>query len=385
MHEPAPFFADEAPRPLPGRAFWLDAADGVRLRAVLWPAEGEPAGTILLFPGRTEYAEKYGETAAAFGRRGYALFTIDWRGQGLSARLVEDPRKGHIDDFAAYQQDVAAMLAATEALDLPHPRFVLAHSMGGAIALRALQAGQLIGSRSEERQSDERPSGGGPSGGNRTDYEQADRDRPDRERSNGDHPDSIASDGRQPRGIPSSAARQRPVQRPRAVAFSAPMWGIRFPVGLSAGVGMLARGLCAAGLTQVYSPGTGQSTHVLEVGFRRNGLTSDPCVYARLIADVAHAPQLALGGPTLGWLAAAMAECAALAALPSPDIPCLTALAGADRVVSTPAIRRRMARWPGGRLIEVDGARHEIMMETPPRRRAFIEEVCALFAAHGGG
>jgi len=43
-------------------------------------------GTVLLFPGRTEYIEKYGPAAADFLARGFATVVIDWRGQGLADR-----------------------------------------------------------------------------------------------------------------------------------------------------------------------------------------------------------------------------------------------------------------------------------------------------------
>jgi lysophospholipase len=46
-----------------GRGVVAAHADDVRLRAVAWGRErGE--GTVLLFNGRTEYAEKYGRVAA---------------------------------------------------------------------------------------------------------------------------------------------------------------------------------------------------------------------------------------------------------------------------------------------------------------------------------
>lgn len=143
----APFHPDAhrdgAGGPLaPGRAFWLRAGDGVRLRLGLWPADaGGARGTVLLFPGRTEYLEKYGATATALAAAGLATLAIDWRGQGLSDRLLDDPAIGHVARFGDYQRDVAAMVAAADSLALPRPWFLLAHSMGGAIGLRALLNG----------------------------------------------------------------------------------------------------------------------------------------------------------------------------------------------------------------------------------------------------
>lgn len=141
--ENAPLFHDVADGPDGGRAFWLRAADGVRIRVGHWPcAHGEAVrGTVLLFPGRTEYVEKYGRAAADLAGRGYDTLTIDWRGQGLADRLLKDRRVGHVGQFTDYQKDVAAMVEAAEALDLPRPYYLLAHSMGGCIGLRALMEG----------------------------------------------------------------------------------------------------------------------------------------------------------------------------------------------------------------------------------------------------
>jgi len=133
----APFFSDCIGSSVPGRAYWLTTADAVRIRIGFW-AEGAEKGTVRLFPGRTEYIEKYAHTAQALAEAGSAPLAIDWRGQGLADRLIDDPMIGHVGNFADYQMDVQAAVAAAEKLDLPKPWFLLAHSMGGCIGLRSL-------------------------------------------------------------------------------------------------------------------------------------------------------------------------------------------------------------------------------------------------------
>lgn len=133
----APYYLDVAEGPENGAAYWAQASDDVRVRIGVWPRENA-RGTVLLFPGRTEFIEKYARFAGEIGEQDYAVITIDWRGQGLADRLLDDARVGHIGTFADYQKDVAAMVEAAQALDLPRPWHVLAHSMGGAIALRSL-------------------------------------------------------------------------------------------------------------------------------------------------------------------------------------------------------------------------------------------------------
>ena len=106
--EPAPFHADLAEGPAGARAHWVHTSDGLRIRLGHFPAE-EPRGTVLLFPGRTEYIEKYGRTASDLAAGGYDTLCIDWRGQGLADRLLEDVRTGHVHVFEDYQRDVAAI------------------------------------------------------------------------------------------------------------------------------------------------------------------------------------------------------------------------------------------------------------------------------------
>lgn len=94
-----------------------------------------------MFPGRTEYLEKYGRVATDFSNAGYHTLAIDWRGQGLGQRLVSDRLMGHVGKFTDYQYDVAAALSAARELDLPEPFYLVGHSMGGCIGLRALMEG----------------------------------------------------------------------------------------------------------------------------------------------------------------------------------------------------------------------------------------------------
>ncbi len=138
--EKAPFHADLAEAPSGENAFWLTTADGKRLRAVVWA--GGDRGTVLLFNGRTEYAEKYGRVIARLSSMGFAVATLDWRGQGLSARPSAGTGLGHVDDFTEYQRDVDAFLAAEPVRKLPGPRVLLCHSMGGCIGMRALADGR---------------------------------------------------------------------------------------------------------------------------------------------------------------------------------------------------------------------------------------------------
>lgn len=139
----APFHHEIAFGPSNAHAIWRTASDGVRLRIGFWPLSSAK-GTVLMFPGRTEYIEKYGHVAEHFAQHGWAMASIDWRGQGLSDRLMDDPWRGHVGKFRDYQKDVAELIGAARAQGLPEPYMLIAHSMGGAIALRALMDGLSV-------------------------------------------------------------------------------------------------------------------------------------------------------------------------------------------------------------------------------------------------
>lgn len=137
---PAPYFGDVAYGPENGAAYWAQTPDGVRIRLGLWPLS-EAKGTVLIFPGRTEFIEKYGQIAQKFAQRGLASAAVDWRGQGLADRLLENPLIGHVEHFRDYQKDAEVLMRTAQEMKLPRPYFMLAHSMGGAIGLRSLISG----------------------------------------------------------------------------------------------------------------------------------------------------------------------------------------------------------------------------------------------------
>lgn len=310
---PAPYHAAVAEGPMDARAFWMTATDDRRVRAGLWPVPAGARGTVFLLPGRTEYLEKYGRTAGDLTARGYAMVSVDWRGQGLSDRPLADPMTGHVGDFAEYQLDLAALIALAVAEAMPRPWFLMAHSMGGCIGLRALM---------------------------------------------GAHPFAAA-------------------------AFSAPMWGIL----IAAWMRPMAQALSTASrwfaFDHRYAPGTRPHTYVLDAPFAGNTLTTDEGMWDYMVRQARAHPELTLGGPSLGWLKAALGECAALMKMASPTLPCLTALGLAEKIVDVGPIHARMARWPGGRLSLYPGAEHEVLMEGPATRARFLDEATALFDSAG--
>lgn len=290
--------------PPPATRAWLSAGDDdVQLRAAIWaPAiwRGVARGTVLLLPGRTEYVEKYFRVIARLTAMGFAVATLDWRGQGMSTRRAPG-RLGHVDDFAEYQQDLRAFLDWPALRALSGPRVLLSHSMGGAVALRGLVDG------------------------------------------------AAAAD---------------------AAIFSAPFWGLGVK-GFAGGVARAgANAAVALGLGMRGAPvgaGGADRSYAARQDFDGNVLTSDPEHFAWFGAQAEARPDLTLGAPTFGWLAAAFRELEALRRAPAPELPALLLLGDAEKVVDPAAVKAWVAKAPHAALISLPGARHEPLMESAAR------------------
>jgi lysophospholipase len=91
-------------------------------------------GIFLLLHGRAEFSEKYESIAKKLQAQGFMVISPDWRGQGLSFRELENRHKGYIRHFDDYIDDLDAFyLRVVQPFKLPV--YILAHSMGGHIAL----------------------------------------------------------------------------------------------------------------------------------------------------------------------------------------------------------------------------------------------------------
>lgn len=113
-------------------------ADGLRLRCVSWRGEGMRRGTVVICSGRTEFIEKYQRTVQELLGRKFDVVAFDWRGQGLSDRLVPDRAKGHVERYEDYLADLRTITEMVAQRNFPQPRIMLAHSMGGQVGIRFL-------------------------------------------------------------------------------------------------------------------------------------------------------------------------------------------------------------------------------------------------------
>jgi lysophospholipase len=118
---------------------FMTTLDKISIRYGVWPCEtGAARGTVLILNGRTEFMEKYDETVTDLNRRCFDVYSFDWRGQGLSTRLLSDRHKGYIRTYDDYLKDLEIFVNRIVKRKTHSHLIVLAHSMGAHIALRFL-------------------------------------------------------------------------------------------------------------------------------------------------------------------------------------------------------------------------------------------------------
>ncbi|MFO7761849.1 MAG: alpha/beta fold hydrolase [Thermodesulfobacteriota bacterium] len=96
-------------------------------------------GGIVIVNGRGESYLKYKETVYDLYRRGFSIYMYDHRGQGLSGRMVQDSQIGHVEDFSYYVRDLKKFYRQIVAKKEKGDIYLLAHSMGGAVAALYLE------------------------------------------------------------------------------------------------------------------------------------------------------------------------------------------------------------------------------------------------------
>lgn len=285
-----------------GRLDYWHAPDGWQVRR--YRLGDGSRGRMLVVGGRGDMIEKYLEVMHHWAARGWAVTSFDWRGQGGSGRLTDDPMCGHVRDFADWIADLRALADDWRGDGGRDDRssVMVAHSMGGHLLARALAEG---------------------------------------------------------------------MPPPDAAVLVAPMLGVHsapFPMWLAR---LIARGMVALG--RGGRPAWTQQENSARLRqMRQRRLTHDQDRYADELWWRDHSRDVALGPPSWTWVDQALRSTRALASndrLPRVAVPLLVLAAARDRLVSTPAIRRVIARIPAARLhVYGDEAAHEILRELDPVR-----------------
>lgn len=155
---------------------------------------------------------------------------------------------------------------------------------------------------------------------------------------------------------------ERPGDADAAVLVS-PLIGLELPLLPDCMVARIARHFVGRGRGGIHAWGQGVVERTAERG---RVLTSDPDRYADEGWWWQQVPGLKLGGVSWGWLAAAFESIGALmrpGAAERVTTPILVLAATRDRVVSTAAIRRLLARLPDARGRFFANAAHELLRE----------------------
>ncbi|MAU40660.1 MAG: hypothetical protein CMF31_03470 [Kordiimonas sp.] len=127
-----------------GRFENMVTRDGLRLRTAQWhPADrADSRGTVVLLQGHREFIEKYFEFIHDWLGRGYSVYTLDLRGQGLSDGHLQDRRKNYVPSFDLYLHDAHDFIVThglVRKRQPSSPLILVGHSQGGHLALRYLR------------------------------------------------------------------------------------------------------------------------------------------------------------------------------------------------------------------------------------------------------
>lgn len=112
--------------------------DGAHLRYGWSRTAKTPQGTIVLLPGFQAPIEDFFETARDYQARGFDVWSMDFRGQGGSDRWPGNPQKAYSQGMERDARDLAQFIRKSVGPQARGPVFIVAQSLGGHIALRAL-------------------------------------------------------------------------------------------------------------------------------------------------------------------------------------------------------------------------------------------------------
>ncbi|MFL5813962.1 MAG: alpha/beta fold hydrolase [Bdellovibrionia bacterium] len=116
-----------------GEVLTFKGKDGVSINAwrMIQPNE---RGALVILPGQGEPLLKYAEVAYDLRSLGFSIYMMDHRGQGASGRMTANPKVQYVKEFGDYADDLETFVNQI-VNQVPHTkRFLLAHSMGGAIS-----------------------------------------------------------------------------------------------------------------------------------------------------------------------------------------------------------------------------------------------------------
>lgn len=288
----------------------------------VYPDRAEPPSAIVVcLPGLSEFSEKYYELAHDMLNRGYAFWILDWQYQGRSGRLPGYPARRHSDGFDTDISDLHKLVT-----DYIKPAAV--HADRGRIPLIMIghSMGVNIGLRFLS-----------------------------------DYPGFFYG-----------------------AAFTAPFLGIynfTWPLNLLSKI--LTPFMFLIGKSYVFS---GKDWHEdMRKSDGTDKFSSDTVRDSLHNAWSLSDPSLRVGNPTFGWVIEALRSCAYLkepGRMEKIEIPVLVALSGKEEIVNNAAARETITRIPHAILLEIEGAKHEILMERAEFRDPFLKAFDKMMEVH---
>ena len=124
-----------------GNFIEFQGAKNTRINAATFRHNNErpSSNCLIIVSGRTETYLKYKELIFDLYHQDYDIFIMDHRGQGLSERALENTNKGYVEKFQYYVDDLDYFINHFVSPSCNTKPFMLAHSMGGAIAATYLE------------------------------------------------------------------------------------------------------------------------------------------------------------------------------------------------------------------------------------------------------
>lgn len=284
------------------------------------PKSRVPDAVVVCLPGLSEFSEKYFELANDLLSRNLSFWVLDWQGQGRSERPAKNPQKRHSASFDRDLEDFDYFISE-------YVKHASVHPDVGRIpmVMIAHSMGGNLGLRYILNK-----------------------------------PEAFSS-----------------------AAFSAPMVGILGAKILPLPVAVFISSILCLLFDTLYLPGNGDWSADDRDNPARNIFSGDPARNAIHNAWCKADPALRCGGVTFGWLHAALRSCLQLhqpGIIPRVNIPCLFALAGDDALVDNDATRKLAQKIQNVEILDLPGAKHEILMEQDLHRDRFIETFMAMLA-----
>lgn len=282
--------------------------------------DSPPGAVVVMIQGLSEPTQKYYETARDMLDRGYAVWTYDLYYQGLSGRYPQNPHKRHSDGVDADISDFQKFVA-----DYIKPAAV--HPERGRIPL--VMIAHSLGANIGLRYLAENPG-----------YFDA-------------------------------------------AAFSSPCLGIyNFTLPQKILALIVKPLLLLVGARYVLNADWNENTR------KHDGsdiFSSDPDRDGRLAAWFKANPDLQVGGVTFRFVLELLKSCKILErpeTAAAIKIPVILALPEHEYIVDNDKARRFAQKLPQGELLEIKGARHEILMEKDEYRNQFLDSFDKMMERH---